>query len=297
MKKILNKKETAIPYLLCAPAVILFSVLVVWPFIYAIYLSLFRWDGLGKAVFIGLKNYKYALTDAILWKAFFNTLQYALFSTFFKNILGLALALIVAKKFIGRTLFRTIIYLPVTFSYIVIGVLWSWIYNPIFGLLNSFLEIVNYTGPYIGWLSNPDIALNSIIAVDVWKWVGFHMILYLAGLQGIPKSFYEAADIDGASTIRKFFSITIPQINGTIVVNILLSITGAFVSNYDLVKIMTGGGPYHSTEVMLTHIVNTGFAMNNIGKADAMSFILFLMVLVFGIIQVKTMSKDNNYDN
>jgi ABC-type sugar transport system permease subunit len=188
-------------------------------------------------------------------------------------------------------------FMPVTFSYVVIGVLWSWIYNPDFGLLNNFLTAIGCESLIKGWLSDSSIAIFSVTAVDIWKWSGFHMILYLAGIQGISKDYYEAASLDGANKIHQFFKITLPQLNATVVINILLSITGAFTSNYDIVNVMTGGGPYHSTEVALTYIVTQGFKLNAFGKSCAMSVILFVLVLIFGIIQVKTMSRDENYEN
>lgn len=181
-------------------------------------------------------------------------------------------------------------------SYIVIGILWVWIYNPTFGLLNSFLSAVGLDQLILGWLSDARVALFAIIAVDVWKWIGYHMVLYIAGLQAVPKDLYEAAEIDGAGPLAKLRYVTLPMINSTIVINVLMSITGAFVANYDIVYIMTDGGPYHSTEVSLTYIMKTAFTDYNFGKANAMSVILFLMVLVFGFIQLKFMSHEDVYN-
>ena len=206
------------------------------------------------------------------------------------------LASILVKHFFGRTFFRTAIYIPVTLSYIVIGILWVWIYNPTFGLLNSFLSAVGLDQLILGWLSDARVALFAIIAVDVWKWIGYHMVLYIAGLQAVPKDLYEAAEIDGAGSLAKLRYVTLPMINSTIVINVLMSITGAFVANYDIVYIMTDGGPYHSTEVSLTYIMKTAFTDYNFGKANAMSVILFLMVLVFGFIQLKFMSHEDVYN-
>jgi ABC-type sugar transport system permease subunit len=226
-----------------------------------------------------------------------NTFLYAIVVTIAKNIFGLLLAMLVSKKFVGRTAFRVSMFMPVTFSYVVIGVLWSWIYNPDFGLLNNFLSAIGCGALIQGWLSDSNIAIFSVMMVDIWKWSGFHMILYLAGIQGISKEYYEAASIDGANKWKQFWRITMPQLNATVVINVLLSITGAFTSNYDIVNVMTGGGPYHSTEVALTYIVTQGFKLNAFGKACAMSVILFAFVLLFGILQVKTMSRDDNYEN
>ncbi|HEX2946086.1 MAG TPA: sugar ABC transporter permease [Clostridia bacterium] len=296
-KKYGTIRENAFPYLMLAPSFILFSCFVLVPFLIGIYVSFFNWNGLGAMRFINIKNYLFTFRDAVFWTALKNTFVYALVVTAAKNIIGLFLAMLVARKFVGRTLFRVSMFMPVTFSYVVIGVLWSWIYNPDFGLLNNFLSAIGGQSLIHGWLSDSSIALFSVTAVDIWKWSGFHMILYLAGVQGIPKDFYEAASIDGANKIQQFFKITVPQLNAVIVINILLSLTGAFTSNYDIVNVMTGGGPYHSTEVALTYIVTQGFKLNAFGKACAMSMILFVLVLLFGILQVKKMSHDENYEN
>ena len=236
------------------------------------------------------------MKDDVYWKAIKNTFVYAILVTVLKNVIAFFLASILVKKFFGRTLFRTAIYIPVTLSYIVIGILWVWIYNPTFGLLNSLLTGLGLDNLILGWLSDAKVALYAVIVVDVWKWIGYHMVLYIAGLQGVPKDLYEAAEIDGAGSFAKLRYVTIPMVNATIVINVLMSITGAFVSNYDIVYIMTDGGPYHSTEVALTYIMKTAFTDYNFGKANAMSVILFLMVLVFGFIQLRFMSKEDTYD-
>ena len=290
-----NISSRMFPYLLCAPALIFFTVFVLFPFLYGIFISLHNWNGLSQMTWNGLKNYSYVYKDKTFWLAMRHTLLYAVLVTVLKNVVGLFLALLVKKDFIGRTAFRVAVYLPVTFSYVVIGVLWSWIYNPTFGLLNNFLEAIGLGSVIQGWLSDPNIALYSIIFVDVWRWAGFHMILYLAGLQGIPWDLYDAASLDGASSRQQFFYITIPQLNSTLVINILMSLTGAFISNYDVVNVMTGGGPFNSTEVALTYIMKTALSMSNLGKACAMSVVLFLFVLIFGFIQMGTMSRDENY--
>ncbi len=281
---------------MCLAAVALFTVFVMAPFFVGIYTSFFKWDGFSAMKFNGLKNYLYVFRDEIFWKAIKNTFVYAILVTVFKNVIAFFLASVLVRNFFGRTVFRTAIYIPVTLSYIVIGILWTWIYNPTFGLLNSMLTALGLEKLIVGWLSDANVALFSVIAVDIWKWIGYHMVLYIAGLQGVPRDLYEAAEIDGAGRLAKLRYVTIPMVNATIVINVLMSITGAFVSNYDIVYIMTNGGPYHSTEVSLTYIMKTAFTDSNFGKANAMSVVLFLMVLVFGFIQLRAMSREDNYE-
>ena len=292
-----KRKTDLFPYLMCLPALILFVLFVLAPFFTGLYTSFFRWDGFDTMKWVGLDNYKFSLSDDIFWLSLKNTLVFAVCVTIVKNIVALALAFVLSKSFIGRTVFRTGIYLPVTLSYIVIGILWVWIFNPTFGLLNELLRLAGLENLILGWLSDPDIALYTVVAVDSWKWIGYHMVLYLAGLQAIPQSLYEAADIDGAGPLTKLFRVTIPQLNSTIVVNVVMSMTGAFVANYDIVYIMTDGGPFHSTEVALTHIMTTAYKYSALGKANAMSIILFAIVLIFGFAQLKMMARDDNYNN
>jgi ABC-type sugar transport system permease subunit len=294
--KKVRKKINWFPYLMTFPAVFLFLLFVIIPFFEGLYTSFYKWDGFSEMSWVGIKNYINVIKDDVFWLSMKNTFIYALFVTVLKNIIALALAHVLVKKFPLRTMFRTGIYMPVTLSYVVIGVLWSWIYNPTFGLLNALLKALGLESWIAGWLSDSSVALYSVIAVDVWKWIGYHMVLYLAGLQAISQDLYEAAALDGAGGIQKFIHITVPQLNSTIIVNVLMSITGAFASNYDIVNVMTGGGPMHATEVSLTYIMTTAFKYSNMGKANAMSMILFLFVFVFGFIQLRVMTREDVYE-
>lgn len=286
----------AFPYLMCLPAVILFTLFVILPFVEGCRVSFFKWDGFSNMKWVGLKNYANVMHDDVFWLAMKNTFVYAILVTVMKNVIALALAYVLARKFPLRTLFRTGIYMPVTLSYVVIGALWTWIYNPTFGLLNALLKALGLEHLIVGWLSDSRVALYSVVAVDVWKWIGYHMVLYLAGLQAISQDLYEAAALDGANGWQKFLNITIPQLNSTIVVNVLMSLTGAFASNFDIVNILTGGGPMHATEVSLTYIMTTAFKYNSMGKANAMSMILFLLVFLFGFAQLRIMSREDAYE-
>lgn len=292
-----RKKINIFPYAMCIPALLIFTVFIMLPFFEGLRISFFSWDGFSDMKFVGIRNYVNVFADELFWNAMKHTFIYAVLVTLFKNVLAFILASLLVKPLFGKSIFRTGIYLPVTLSYVVIGVLWSWIYNPTFGLLNSFLTNIGCENLILGWLSDPDVALYSVVAVDVWKWLGYHMVLYIAGFQGISKDYYEAATLDGAGRISQLIHITIPQMNSTIVVNVLMSLTGAFASNYDIVNVMTGGGPMNSTEVSLTYIVKTAFTYSRMGRANAMSMVLFLFVFIFGFFQLKIMARDQNYDN
>jgi ABC-type sugar transport system permease subunit len=290
-------KEGIFPYMMVMPAVILFTFFAVYPFILGIKISFFRWDGLSSMRFVGMRNYLNVFRDYDYWIAIKHTFLYAFFVTAGKNVAGFLLAHLMLKLVRAKGFFRTIVYMPVTFSYVICGILWSWIFNPNFGLLNNFLSLIGLESMIRGWLSDFRIAIYSIMVVDIWRWSGFHMVLYLAGLQAIPKDYYEAAEIDGAGAFRKFISVTVPQLNSVIVLNVLMALTGALVSNFDIVNVMTNGGPFGSTEVALTYIYRNAFEFYNLGKASAMSVILFAMTFVLGVVQILSMTRDENYDN
>lgn len=281
-------------YLLILPGMLLYLIFVVYPLLQGVWISFHRWDGFSDMKWIGLNNYGFALDDKTFLLSIQHTLLFAVGVTIAKNVLALPLAVLLDQKIHGQTFFRTAIFLPVTMAFVAIGVLWSWIYNPTFGLLNSLLEGLGLGFLIQGWLTNPNIALWSIMVVDIWKWTGFHVVLFLAGLQSIPRELYEAALIDGANRRQSFFNITLPLLNQVIAVSVLLSLLGAFVSNYDVVYVMTGGGPNHATEVALTWIVRTALQFSDLGKASAMSVILFGIVAVVGIFQLILMTRERH---
>ena len=278
-------------YWMILPALILYVGLIIYPLFQGLFISFNQWDGLSDMKWIGLKNYEFVFRDNVFWLALKNTFIFAIGVTIVKNIAGLALALILNQQLRGKTFFRAAVFMPVTFAFVVIGVLWSWIYNPTFGLINNLLQSLGLGFLIRGWLSDPGIALYSVMFVDVWKWTGFHMVLFLAGLQGISQEYYEVADIDGAGLLQKFRYITLPLLSQVTAVSVIMSILGAFVSNYDVVYVMTGGGPFHATEVALTWIVSTTFRFAAVGKANAMSMVLFVFVAIFGIAQLYLMTR------
>jgi raffinose/stachyose/melibiose transport system permease protein len=276
-------------YAMLLPAGVLLAVFVVAPVVYGLYLSLLRWNGFEPPVFVGLGNYvRLWERDRVFVQALTNNVVFAVAVVIGKNVLGLFLALLLNQKLRGTVFFRTALFLPVTMSFVVIGLLWSWIYNPTFGLLDAGLRAVGLGALSRPWLGDPATALWAIIVVDIWKWTGFHMVLYLAGLQTIPRELLEAATIDGAGRWRRLFDVTLPLLAPVTFVNVLLALNGAFVRNFDLVYVMTGGGPNHQTEVVLTHMVAQAFRQGNLGYSAAMGYVLFAIVAVISAVYIRS---------
>lgn len=270
--------DATVAAFMLAPAAVLFSLFFLWPFLRGLWISLTRWDGFSAPVFIGVANYAKLLGDRLFLGALENNLIFVVLILLLKNVLGLGLAILLDRAIFLRGPIRAAVFIPVTLSFAATGLLWSWIYNPVFGLLNAALDGLGLSALKLSWLGDADIALYSIIVVDVWKWLGFHAVIYLAGLQTIPDELYEAARIDGAGAVKRFRHITLPLMMPVILINIILGLSGAFVRNFDIVQVLTQGGPNHATEVVMTYMVKTAFQDGNMGYASAMGYALFLIV-------------------
>ncbi|MCR6498215.1 sugar ABC transporter permease [Shinella sp. CPCC 101442] len=270
--------DATVAAFMLAPAAVLFALFFLWPFVRGLWISLTRWDGFSAPVFVGAANYMKLLGDRLFLGALENNLIFVVLILLFKNVLGLGLAILLDRAIFMRGPIRAAVFIPVTLSFAATGLLWSWIYNPVFGLLNAALDGLGLSGLKMSWLGDADIALYSIIAVDVWKWLGFHAVIYLAGLQTIPDELYEAARIDGAGAVRRFRHVTLPLMMPVILINVILGLSGAFVRNFDIVQVLTQGGPNHATEVVMTYMVKTAFQDGNMGYASAMGYALFLIV-------------------
>jgi ABC-type sugar transport system permease subunit len=259
-------------YVLLLPALALLTTFALAPILYGGYLSLFRWDGFNAPIYIGFDNYtRLLLHDDIARQALANTVIFAAITVVALNVLGLVIALLLNRALRAVTFFRTAIFLPVVLSSVVVGLIWNGFYNPVFGVLNETLQAVGLELWTRSWLSDSGTALLSVTVVQVWKWTGIHMVLYLAGLQAISGEVTDAARIDGAGSWHRFWYITLP-----LLAPVTFILNGAFVRSFDLVRVMTGGGPDHTTEVVLTHMVTQAFAFTNLGYATAIGYTLCL---------------------
>jgi len=266
------------------PALILFLLLVIYPIFRSIYFSMFDWNGLGPAVDnVGLQNFKTILTDKVFIKALRNVLLIIICSVGVQLPLALGLAVMVGRNLPGRGLFRTIFFMPYVLSEINVAIMWMLLYNPDpeRGLINAI--VTGLGGQPIGWLSDPKIVLVSIFIALTWKFFGFHMLLYLAGLQNIPTELEEAARIDGANSLQNFFYITLPLLGSTIRTSVYLSVLGC-IQQFILFWIMTKGGPVNASETLSTYMYRFGFVRFQLGYGSAVAIYMFVLCLIFSLI-------------
>ena len=230
------------------------------------------------------------LEDDRLGPALLHNVEYAIGTVTGKIILSLFLAVLLNQALYGRGFYRTALFLPVVMSFVVVGILWTWIFNNDFGLLNNLLRAFGLGFLALDWLGDTKIALWSLMLVDIWKWYGFHMVIFLAGLQTIPLELYDAARVDGASRLRQFTSITLPLLQPVMIVNVTLSLMGA-LAVFDIPYVMTEGGPANSTNVLAIHVYLQAFKFNKLGYGAALSYTLLLLVTVITVLQIKFMSR------
>src|SRR5258708_29518849 len=281
-------------YLWLAPALAVYAVFKLFPLISGIFISLLRWDGIKDAVFIGLTNYQRMFSDDKLGPAFLNNLQYAVGTVIGKILISLLLAILLHQALLGRTVYRTILFMPVVLSFVVVSILWTWLYNDQFGLINSLLRSIHLDGLAVQWLGDANYALLSLIFVDIWKWYGFHMVIFLAALQTIPQELYEAARVDGASRWSQFTAITLPQLRPVMVINITLALLGAF-NVFDIPYIMTQGGPAGATNVLALYAYSQAFQFGKLGYGAAISYALLLLVSIVAVVQLRLVAADETY--
>lgn len=281
MKYKRSREKTILGILFILPVCFLVVLFIVYPFLSSFYLSFYKWDGFNPLEFVGLKNFwKILFKDEVFRKALFNTLKLALFSTFFSTLIGLIMADVVffSSRKIGTAL-RTIFFTPAIIPLTAVAILWAFIYNPSFGLLNTFLRSIGLQSLTRAWLGETRIALLSVILVSVWKYFGFNMVLYFTGYQMIPTGLFEAAKLDGAGRIQSFFHITFPLLlpitQVVVVLNLVLSL-----KTFDLVYVMTQGGPGRATITMSMWIVENAFRYYSFGYGAALGVLLFVVVFV-----------------
>lgn len=275
MKKILSDKKAIMLFVM--PTLIIMAVIVLIPIAISIYYSLLKWDGIGKGVFIGIENYKKLIVDERFLNSVKNSLLYAGLSLFVQLPFSLLLAIIVANVKFGEKFYRTTYFIPVIISSVVIGQLWQKIYNGNYGLLNAFLNVIGIQGQ--DWLGQESTALMSAFVPNLWQYVGYHMLIMYAGIKSISSEVNEAARIDGATRVQVAFHITLPLLKPIIQVCVTFSLIGA-LKIFDLIYVLTGGGPFSSTEVPTIYMYKTIFDSFHYGYGSAISVFVIIECLL-----------------
>ncbi|WP_242608003.1 carbohydrate ABC transporter permease [Xylanimonas ulmi] len=266
-----------------APALVLFLMFVVWPIITAVQISLYKWKGIGPLVdFVGLHNYVSVLTNQLFTDALTHNLIIIVVSIAVQLPLGLGIALLLNRKMWGQGLLRTLIFVPYVLSEVVAGVVWRQLLVPTYGGVDAIARFLHIPTPQQGFLGTPDIALWTVLFVLTWKYLGLAVILFLAGLQGVPEDLYEAAQLDGASWWQVQRKITVPLLGPTVRTWAFLSMIGS-LQIFDMVWILTGGGPIGRTSTMATFLIYQGTKSQAFGIASAASVILFVIALVLAV--------------
>jgi multiple sugar transport system permease protein/raffinose/stachyose/melibiose transport system permease protein len=273
------------------PAFLLYGVFVMLPTFSSIYLSFTSWDGLSADVrYIGLDNFKEIWESPRVHNALKNTIIVAIALVLLENAAALLLAILVDQVRWLRNFFRSIFYFPVLMSGIIMGFIWMIILNYNFGVVNQLLDTLGLGAMKADWLGNPDFALLSIILSTVWKASGYYMIIYLAGLQGIPQELLEAASIDGAGKWKQFRHITFPLLAGATTVCVMLSMIGS-LKLFDQIAVMTNGGPGFATETLTYIIYRVAFGEGRQGFGTALAIVLFILILIISLIQIRLLRK------
>jgi raffinose/stachyose/melibiose transport system permease protein len=281
-----------LPWLFLAPAVLIYSVIVIYPMLYSAYLSLFRWDGISPTkVFVGLENYVILFTqNDVFWIALKNNAIWLVAALLLPTSIGLGLALLLNTRFRGSHIFRSIFYFPAVLSLAVVGLIWTWIYQPDLGLLNQMLLALGLKALTRNWLSDPQIAIYPVILAATWNAVGLPMLLYLAGLQTIPEELHEAAKVEGAGPIRRFLYVTFPLLRETTLIVLAITAINALKA-YDIVYAMTNGGPANKTQLLSTWMYFLTYNYNQVGLGTAIAVVLFLLTMIFAIPYIRFMTR------
>ena len=283
LSKLANQQNFA-GVLFILPALLGTIVFIIIPIICSFGLSFAKWDLLNPIQYVGLENYRVVLTEPVFVKIIINTFVYAIATSVFGVIIPLILACIINNKIKGADFFKTAYFLPFVTPMIVIGIIWEWIFDPNIGCLNHLLHL------HINWLYDTNFAMPALIIVSVWKLIGYNMILFLTGLSTINQELLEASKIDGANAYNTFKHVTIPLLSPTIFfVTIITAITSFQV--FDLIYVMTQGGPLDSTNVLVYAIYKNAFEYFNVGKASALAYVLFAIIFVLTLVQWKLKSK------
>ena len=281
MKKFIGKflnNHAIAGFLFILPALTGTLIFIVLPVAASFGLSFAKWDLLNPIEFVGFDNYKLIFSEPLFYKILINTIVFAVATSVFGVIIPLVLAAILNSKIKCAEFFKTAYFLPFITPMIVIGVVWEWIFDPNIGLLNKVLQM------NINWLYDTHWAMPALIIVTVWKLIGYNMVIFLSGFSSVPDNLFEAAKIDGANLLQTFINVTVPMLSPTIFFVIIITAISSF-QVFDLIYLMTEGGPLDSTNVLVYSIYKNAFEYFNVGKASAIAYVLFVIILCLTLVQ------------
>ena len=288
-----ERREWLIFLLLVGPNFLLFSLFTYWPLLYNSYLSFVRWDMLAPIkIWVGLDNYRELFTSAAFGRMLLNTVVFTFGSVVAICVLGLLMALLLNLPLRGRHAVRSIVFSPVMLSGVAIGLVWIYMFDTRYGMIDGFVRQLGGRSP--DWLLDTDWAMTAVLIVHVWKNVGYAVVIYLAGLQAIPRELYEAAIVDGASGWARFRHITLPGLSPVTFFLVLTTILTGFQS-FDIIKTMTDGGPVDATTTLVFYLYQEGFVAFSAGRAGVASVVLFLAMLVFTLVQMRYAERNVHY--
>jgi raffinose/stachyose/melibiose transport system permease protein len=282
-------RDRLAPYLALSPVVLLLLLFLYLPLVSDLVYSVHQWSALSPTWrYVGLGNFATLWNDALFWQSLRGNILYAVVSLLCQVVLALVLAAILESGVAGRrlsSLFRIVFFIPSIMPITVIGLLWQILYEPQVGLINQALDAVGLDGWTHAWLGEENTVLPSVIAVSQWQWMGYLTVLFIVAIRGIPRELYEAAEIDGAQALRKFWHITVPGVSETTVLMALITIFGA-VKVFDIVWVMTGGGPDNASQVMGSYMYRSAFRDDRVGYASAIAVVMFALSCIVGFAQI-----------
>jgi multiple sugar transport system permease protein len=289
----LARQEELIAYAFILPSLLGFVVFLVAPMVASLGISFYDWELLTPPQFVGLKNFATLLNDRVFRQVVVNTLYYTAGLVPLNLVVSLGLALWLNTRLRGLTLYRMAFFLPVVTVTVAVALIWRWMYEPRAGIVDAALHAVGLPGPT--WLGDTHWAMPAIILMSLWKGFGYNMVLFLAGLQGIPVSIYEAAMIDGASAWQRFWRITLPLLSPVIFLAVVLTVISSF-QVFDQALVMTNGGPANATNTIVLYIYQNGFQFFRMGYASAIAWVLFAVIFIFTLFQMRLQGRWVQYD-
>ncbi|UKS26754.1 sugar ABC transporter permease [Paenibacillus sp. HWE-109] len=273
------------------PALVIYLFFVIVPIFWSAYYGFFDWKGIGAAKFIGFDNYVEVIKDPIFWKSFKNNMLIVAASVFGQVPIAMILALLLMRSTFFQRVIRASVFMPMVLSSVVVGIIWGYIYHPQIGILNFLLDGIGLDSWKKAWLSDPKVSMYALMVPIIWNYIGPYMIMFIAALQNISPEIEDAAQLDGVGPVRKLFAVTLPMIWDTVKVAVVLCISGSLKA-FDLIYVMTGGGPAHSTELLASYMYNSTFNVYRFGFGSAISTAIIILSLILIVGSQYLMKKD-----